>query len=327
MQDSMTLLVVIVNYRTANLAVDCLRSLEGEVAAIDGMRVVVVDNSSDDGSAARLFDAVRENRWGDWVSILPLEYNGGFAAGNNAAIRPLIESGAAPPYILLLNPDTVVRPGAVRSLLDFMESRTDVGLAGSRLEHPDGVPQRSAFRFPSVFGELEGGLRLGVASRILARWVVAPKVSDRAGPTDWVAGASLIIRREVFDAVGLLDEGYFLYYEEVDFCCRASRAGWPCWYVPESRVVHLIGQSSGVTNPQDRTRRRRPAYWFEARRRYFLNHLGRTRTFFADLAWSAGYATYQARAALQRKPKRDPDRLLRDFLRHSFLLRPSMVKR
>jgi N-acetylglucosaminyl-diphospho-decaprenol L-rhamnosyltransferase len=323
----MRLLVVIVNYRTADLTVDCLRSLEGEVASIDGLRVVVVDNASGDGSAARLADAVRENRWGEWASILPLECNGGFAAGNNAAIRPVIESGSAPPYILLLNPDTVVRPGAVRILLDFMESRPDVGLAGSRLEHPDGVPQQSAFCFPSVFGELEAGFRLGVVSRILSRWVVAPKDTGPASPTDWVAGASLMIRREVFEAVGLLDEGYFLYYEEVDFCRRASRAGWPCWYVPESRVVHLIGQSTGVSHSDDAARRRRPAYWFEARRRYFLNHLGRSRTFLADLAWSAGYATYQARAALQGKPRNDPDRFLRDFLRYNFPLRPFMVKR
>ena len=118
--------------------------------------------------------------WGGWATIQPLEQNGGFAAGNNAAIRPALATADPPRYVLLLNPDTIVRPGAVRALVEFMEDRPDVGIAGSRLEEPDGTPQRSAFRFPSVLGELEGGLRLGLASRLLARWVVAPAVP--AGP-------------------------------------------------------------------------------------------------------------------------------------------------
>ena len=104
-----------------------------------------------------------------------------------------------------------------------------------------------------------------------------------------MAGASLIVRREVFDAVGLLDEGYFMYFEEVDFCLKASRAGWPCWYVPTSRVVHLVGQSSGVTKAGDE-RKRRPRYWFEARRRYFMTNHGRPKTLAADVAFALAYA-------------------------------------
>jgi N-acetylglucosaminyl-diphospho-decaprenol L-rhamnosyltransferase len=319
--------VVIVNYRTSGLVIDALKSLEAEVAALPGLCVLVVDNASGDGSAERLTDAVREHDWLDWASVLALDQNGGFAAGNNAAIRPGLESGAPPRYVLLLNPDTVVRSGAVRTLFDFMESRPDVGLAGSRLEDPDGTPQQSAFRFPCILGELEAGLHLRIASRLLARWAAASPVKDHAGPTDWVAGASLIVRREVFETVGLLDEGYFLYYEEVDFCRRALLAGWPCWYVPQSRVVHLVGQSSGLHESNDASRRRRPAYWFEARRRYFLSHLGLARTILADLAWSAGYASYRVRRVLQRRPDRDPDRMLQDFLRHSLLFRSHMVKR
>jgi len=322
-----SVLIVIVNYRTSGLVIDALRSLEAEVVALPGIRVVVVDNASGDGSTERLADAIREHDWHDWASLLPLEQNGGFAAGNNAAIRPALKSGAIPRYVLLLNPDTVVRSGAVRTLFDFMEDRPDVGLAGSRLEDPDGTPQRSAFRFPCILGELEAGLRLGIASRFLARWAAAPPVKDDAGPTDWVAGASLIVRREVFEKVGLLDESYFLYFEEVDFCRRAHLAGWPCWYVPQSRVVHLVGQSSGLHASNDAHRRRRPAYWFEARQRYFLSHLGRARTFLADLAWSVGYASYRVRRYLQRKPDRDPDRMLQDFVRHSLLFRANMVKR
>lgn len=312
------ILVVIVNYRGAGLVIDCLGSLEPEVASRPGTRVVVTDNASGDDSVAVLESAIRDRGWSAWAEVRPLGRNGGFAFGNNAAIGPALESATPPRFLWLLNPDTVVRPGALAALADFLEARPEVGLAGSRLEEPDGTPQRSAFRFPSVLGELEAGLRLGLATRLLARWASAPPVPEAGCRVDWVAGASLMVRREVFEAVGLLDEAYFMYYEEVDFCLRAARAGWPCWYVPGSRVVHLVGQSSGVTGLEP-VRKRRPAYWFQARRRYFRKNHGAARTLLADLAWASAFASYRLRRAVQRKPDRDPDRLLRDFVRHNFL--------
>ena len=321
----MRVLVVIVNYRSASLAIDCLRSLAPEVtgpAAVPGVRVVVTDNASGDDSVPRLTAAVRDNGWGDWAQILPLPRNGGFAYGNNEAIRPALAAAADPPdYVLLLNPDTLVRPGAIRALVEFMDANPKAGLAGSRLEHPDGSPQRSAFRFHTVLSELEAGLRLGFVSKALRRFVVAPPVpaGNDPVPVDWVAGASLIVRRAVFESAGLLDEGYFMYFEEVDFCLRAARAGWPCWYVPASRVVHLVGQSSGVTDVK-RANRRRPKYWFDSRRRYFLRNHGPLKTLLADAAWSLGFATYRVRQFVQRKPDLDPAHLLRDFVRNSFLV-------
>jgi GT2 family glycosyltransferase len=315
----LNLLIIIVNYRISELVIDCLDSLKDEVFAVEGcqVRVVVTDNDSGDDSILRLQTAIQSRGWSHWASILPLERNGGFAFGNNAAIRPALESDALPDYIWLLNPDTIVRPGALTAMLAFLEAHPEIGIAGCRLEDPDGSPQRSAFRFPSVLGELEGGMKLGLVSRLLERWVVAPPARDEPCPTDWVAGASMIIRRAVFEAIGLLDENYFMYFEEVDFCFRARRAGWPCWYVPSSRVVHLVGRSSGMTG-RDSYRKRRPRYWFEARRYYFLKHLGRLRTLFADLAWSLGFLSLRIRKHLQGKPDLEPPHLLRDFIRFNF---------
>jgi GT2 family glycosyltransferase len=312
------LLVVIVNYRTADLTIECLRSLAGEIGAVGGVRVVVVDGASGDGSAARIAAAVAAEDWGAWATVQPLEHNGGFSQGNNAAIRPALRSADPPRYVLLLNPDTIVRPGALAALVNFMDRRPEVGIAGSRLEDPDGTPQRSAFRFHTVLGELEHGMRLGLMTRLLARWVEAPPTPSAACRTDFVAGASMIVRREVFDAIGLLDEGYFLYYEEMDFCRRAWRAGWPCWYVPQARVVHLVGRSTSVTDP-NAALRRRPVYWFQSRRRYFLAHHGAVTTFLADLAWACGFTSYQVRRVLLRQPETAPEHLLRDFIRYNFL--------
>jgi GT2 family glycosyltransferase len=316
----MKLLVVIVNYRTAGLTVDCLRSLAPEIARVSGTtKVVVTDNLSGDDSVSRIQRAIDDNGWSAWATMMPLPRNGGFAYGNNEGIRPFLASQTdKPDYVLLLNPDTVIHPGAVTELLKFMDARAEVGLAGSRLEDPDGTPQVSAFRFHSIASEFEHGMRLGPISKVLAKWRVAPPVPGEPCPTDWVAGASMIIRRSVFDAVGLLDDAFFMYFEEVDFCLRARRAGFACWYVPQSRVVHLVGQASGVTDA-GRAKRRRPAYWFDSRRRYFLKNHGRLKTLLADSAWAAGFALFRVRQLVQRKPSNDPKLMLWDFVRFNFL--------
>jgi N-acetylglucosaminyl-diphospho-decaprenol L-rhamnosyltransferase len=315
---SKTVLVVIVNYKTAGLVIDCLRSLEPEIAEYPKARVVVVENASGDNSAERIAEAIEHEKWGGWVSLMVAPVNGGFAAGNNVAIAPALASSSPPDLIWLLNPDTVIHPGAFRELVGFLERRPEVGLAGSRLEKPDGTVWPSAFRFPTILSELESGIRLGPVSRMLARHVVMPPVPPGEVPTDWVAGASLMVRREVFDAIGLLDEGYFMYFEEVDFCLKAVKAGWPCWYVPSSRIVHLVGQSSelGVVSE---TRRRRPRYWFDARRRFFVTNYGHARTFAADVTFTLAFGLYRVRRMIQRKPDFDPRLMLWDFFRYNFL--------
>ncbi|HTF88537.1 MAG TPA: glycosyltransferase family 2 protein [Planctomycetota bacterium] len=315
---SARLLVVIVNYRTPGLVIDCLRSLEPEVRALGSTRVVVVDNGSADGSAARIAEAIASRRWGTWASLMPLDHNGGFSYGNNAAIRPALASAdrEPPDYVLLLNSDTRVYEGALGALVEFMDERPGVGIAGSRLENPDGSDQNSRFRFHSVWSELDSGLRVGVVTRLLHEHVVTHARAEGPQPADWVAGASMIVRTQVFRDIGLLDEGYFLYYEEVDFCLNARRAGWSCWYVPTSSVVHLVGRSTGVTTMNEPARRR-PRYWFESRRRYFAKNHGRAYALCADIAWASGFALWRVRRILQGKPDQDPPHMLWDFVRHT----------
>src|SRR4051812_46672849 len=126
---TMRLLIVIVNYRTAALTVDCLRSLAAEIQSLPaGTRVVVTDNASGDDSVEQLNRAVRDNGWSDWAGVMPLPRNGGFAWGNNEAVRPALQSQDPPDYVLLLNPDTLVRPGAVSALLEFMDAHPAAGI-------------------------------------------------------------------------------------------------------------------------------------------------------------------------------------------------------
>jgi len=318
------LLVVIVNYKTIRLTLACLGSLEKELKDLPGCRVTVVDNASGDGP--ELDEAIRSHGWSEWVTLHVAAHNGGFSAGNNFAIRPALASGEPPSFILLLNSDTEVRPGALRILLEFMETHPEIGIAGSGIENPDGSDWPIAFRFITPSSQLLSGFRLGLMDYVFAGHLVARQMGQEcSAPVDWVAGACMIVRREVFEAIGLLDEGYFLYFEEVDFCLRARRAGWPCWYVPQSRVMHIGGQSSGLVgiggqsfglDPSAKVPRV-PAYWHQSRRRYFLKNFGFARAMAADLAFGIGYATWRLRRRLQRKPDLDPPQLLADFWRQS----------
>ncbi|HEV3028452.1 MAG TPA: glycosyltransferase family 2 protein [Planctomycetota bacterium] len=308
----MKLTVVVLNWRTPALTIDCLRSLEPELAGLPSARVIVTDNASGDDSIERIGAAIRKNGWEPWAQLMPLPKNGGFSYGNNAAIRAGLAETPPVDAVLLLNPDTVVRPRAIQALVEFMARHPKVGLVGSRLENPDGTPQVSAFRFHSALGEFESTLGWSPVTKLLRRWVIRMAPVPEPCPVDWVAGASLLIRREVFESIGLLDERYFLYYEEVDFCLRARRAGWPCWYEPASRVVHLVGQATGVTNQSHRNRR--PRYWFDSRRRYFVKNHGKLYASLTDGLWWIGLLARRIRCVAEKKHDSGPPWLLRDAI-------------
>jgi GT2 family glycosyltransferase len=314
------LAVVIVNYRTCELAIDCLRSLVGNGVAPAGARVIVVDGGSGDHSVGKIAATIESENWSEHVSLLPLAINGGFSYANNRGIEYVFSHFGEPEYVLLLNPDTIVRPGGLAPLIDFMDSNPAAGIAGSRLEDTDGTPQACAFRFPSILAEFESQVCLGPVSRLLRRWRITPDVAGEPVAVDWVSGASMIIRTKLFHEIGMLDERYFLYYEEVDFCMRAARAKWKCWHVPVSRVVHFVGQSTGVT-VRTAALPRRPAYWFHSRRRYFVKNHGLLYSAGADLGWLAGHLICRLRQAVQGKASSGPPRLLQDFIRHSGVAR------
>ena len=314
------LAVTIVAWKGADLTIDCLRSVEPEVRDLGNCHVYVVDNASPDDSADRVERAIKDNLWSDWVTFIRSPHNGGFAAGNNIAIRLELVAKPTPKYILLLNPDTVVRRGSFRLLMNFMERNPHVGIGGGRSEDPDTTPQVCCFRFPNILGEVASYLRLGVVDRLLKRHLVIFDIPREPCAVDWIAGAFMMIRKEVFDDVGLMDEGYFLYYEETDFLLRAQRAGWPCWHVPEARIVHLVGQSSGVTKRTGKPARM-PAYWFESRRRYFVLNHGRLYAACTDVLVLLSLATKPIRDLLQGRRESRPPQFFRDFLKHSAMFK------
>lgn len=314
----MSVAVVIVNFRTAALAERCLQSLLGERAALPDLRVVVVDGGSGDGSAETLQEVLAAGEFQGWSELIPLSINGGFGYANNAALVALLTRQSLPEFILLLNPDTIVEPGAVAVLATYLQMNSDVGAVGSQLLEPDGAPTGSAFPFPSLRGELARGSRTGVVDRLLRVPAPAFPPADHGFEADWVTGASVMFRTKALQDTGLFDDGFFLYHEEIELMWRMRLAGWSIHHEPRSRVRHVGGAATGVhSRPVAGPRLpRRPAYWYESRCRFFVLTRGRTTAAAAVCLWILGYLIWNVRRLLGLGRTQPVARELADQLRH-----------
>lgn len=280
--DMLDLVVIVLNYKTPALVEDCLRSLDGQ---IDGatQEVVVVDNCSGDDSADQIESAIESNGWGDWVRVVRSPVNGGFAAGNNVGIK----ASHAKVY-MLLNSDTIVRDGAIETLMQTLGEHPEIGMLGPQLEWPDGKHQTSTFRYRTPITEMLYASCLGVLGRLFSKSVVARELHEFATGLDWASFACMLIRREVIDSVGMLDEDYFMYFEDMAMCRKATKAGFVIAYQPEAHVVHLRGGSSPVKE-QTRQRKRRPAYYYAARSHYLRSFYGTIGHIVGNLLWMIGW--------------------------------------
>ncbi|MCA9654607.1 MAG: glycosyltransferase family 2 protein [Myxococcales bacterium] len=304
---------VTVNYKTADLALRALEHVLDDIVPLGG-RSIVVDNDSQDGSYEKIAAAVRERGWDEHVDVLASGRNAGFGAGNNLAFRHAMSWDDPPEYFYLLNPDAYPDRGTVEHMVRFMEDHPRVGQAGTKVRHPGGELRLSAFRFPSVWSELEQGLHLGLASRLLDRWKVVPEAPEQTGEVDWVSGASVILRRAMLDEIGLFDENFFLYFEETDLAMRAKRAGWSTYYVVEATAEHIGQVSTGIKD----TKKRRPRYWFESRAYYLRKNHGRAALLAANTAFAGAYLLHEIRKKLTSKTDQDPHRFFRDFVDFNF---------
>ena len=283
--------VAIVNYRTGWHCARCLKSLAAATTA--PLRVIVVDNASGDGSVAAINEAIAALRGRPVARLIEACGNLGFAAGSNVAIRELL-SDPRIRHVLLLNPDTTPAPGSLEALVALLERESSAGIAGARCVSEEGTVLHTAFRFPSLVTELIEGLKAPVDGRGLGRYAITWEMRDDAHRVDWVEGSCMLVRRQVLESVGLLDESFFLYFEETDLCRRAAAAGWKCWYVPGSLVVHRKGSSSGGAGTPNEARPR-PQAWFDSRRAYLRKHHGRRYLLAADLLRRAGMAAWRLR--------------------------------
>lgn len=228
----MNVSAIVINYNARQHLVDCVRSLRAE-----GIRdVVVADNDSRDGSREALARDDRDARF------VPTGGNYGYGGGANRGADHV--SGAAE-ALLVLNPDTIVQPGALKAMVEVLEADPSVGIVGPGLENPDGSLYPSARLFPSIVDSIGHGF-LGLfapTNRWTRRYRMLDVPADEAHFVDWVSGACFLIRRETWDDLDGFDESYFMFLEDVDLCWRARRHGWNVVYEPAARVTHAVGVS------------------------------------------------------------------------------------
>ena len=313
-------LVVIVNYCTSDHVCKSIECLAREKNSDLDIHVRVVDNNSPDGSLGALLHYVHERKL-DWVEIVPSKVNGGYSAGNNLGLESIFSGTFLADYVWFLNPDTMPRSHSAAALVEFLMQRPRC-IVGSRLEDNDGTLQNSHFNFPGIASEFLGTVNLDVLNRIFENRRVVRAASEAPVPTDWLAGASFMMRRDTLLELGPMDEGYFLYFEEVDYMLVAKKKGIQCWYVPSSRVIHFVGASTGISDSRQKPKRR-PQYWFDSRRRFYIKNYGPAGLIGADLSHIIGYCFWCVKTVLFR-PSSFQRRIpfyLRDFLSNSFVSR------
>jgi GT2 family glycosyltransferase len=261
--------ISIVSLNTRQLLADCLRSvMASKDLAFD---VHVVDNGSSDGSATMVAVQFPEAR------LTESESNRGFAAANNCAIRR-----ADSRYVLLLNPDTLVLPETIGQLVSFMDAHPGVGICGPKILFPDGRFQSCGYRFPTLMSEVRQSKNVHKVLRLLIGEESPLSVESAPFDVDWVDGACILIRREVIRVIGLLDEQFFLYAEELDWCFRARKAGWRVAAVPDVEMIHYQAQSSGQMSDVSL------AHLVETRLRYYRKHHGVGIATVMSLVYAAG---------------------------------------
>lgn len=248
--------IIIVNWNTRDLLANCLNSIAATAGDLD-LETIVVDNASSDGSPAMML------RQFPHVRLLANQENVGFARANNQAAAASLGR-----YLLLLNSDAQLWPNALQALLDVAEANPRVGIVGAQLRNADGSFQASHTPFPNLWQEFL--ILSGIGRRLFGRWYPSRGPDDDRGarPVDYVEGACLLVRREAFDVTGGLDENYFMYAEEVDWCYTLRQKGWQVWYQPAAKVMHLGGGSS----QKRRTQQEKNLYC--SRVQFFRKHYG-----------------------------------------------------
>jgi N-acetylglucosaminyl-diphospho-decaprenol L-rhamnosyltransferase len=294
----MKLCVIILNYRRAGLTIDCLKTLQPQIEGRTDRCVVCIDNASDDGSVDAIDQAIEHNNWNVWLRCVRSPTNRGFAGGNNVGFQNVQAD-----YYLLLNSDARMTPGAIDNLLNSIDRRPEVGAIGPRLQGEDGKPQVSCFRYRTPITEMLEAAGTGPLDRLFYRRLVPMGVFEEPMEPQWLSFACIMIRREVVEQIGLMDEGYFMYFEDIDYSRRMKKAGWKILHEPAARVTHLRGGTSSVKAAL-KARTRVPKYYYESRSRYFARYYGGIfGLWMTNVMWVIGRSISLVREWIERRER------------------------
>ena len=303
--------VIIVNYGTADLAIQSAMSVLSRQHGGRDVTLHLVDNASPGADAKTLqswHDGLAQK---DRVTLYLEQANHGFGRGTNLVLERLAAAPQPPDYVMLLNPDARLANEAIDILATTLDREPTVVAAGSGIAKPDGTPVVAAFRFPSVMSEFTEGLSFGPITRLTK--AVMPLAPDHPpGPVDWVSGAAFMARLDALAGVGFFDPDFFLYFEEVEMMHRLRQSGGEILYVPEAHVLHFEGASTGVAS-DERAQRRRPGYWYDSWRLYHVKTSGRAGALRAAFGRAFGTLCHYPLCWVRGRTSRAPHRYLRDF--------------
>ncbi len=274
-------LVSIINYKTAELTLECLRSVVVALKGRDG-HVAVVDNASEDGSLEKIRAWLEEHPNAP-VTLIASQTNSGFSSGHNQAIRAFPDVR----HYLILNSDAVIAPDFFDAMEAKLEQSPKAGLYAPRITTENGEVQDSLFRFPGVVSEFIRGVNSGPVTNILSRYVVSLDPDPDPKDIRWASFACILLSGDMVRSIGDMDEGYFLYFEDVEYCLRAWRQGWKIETVPAAMAVHYCGGSGPVRSLQE-SRARLPQYYYRSRTRFFFDAIGPHGPLLTNLAWLLG---------------------------------------
>lgn len=277
----MQLLVSIINYKTADLTIACLDSVRTALGSRTA-EVVVVDNASGDGSIEAI-EAWLAKTADPRFSLIRSDTNSGFSGGHNQGIAHNRQAD----FYLILNSDALLRPEFFDHCLEAAEAHPRAGMIAPRLEWEDGTVQQSCFRFPGLTSELMRGAQTGFVTRLVRHRVVALELPPDPDQIEWASFACILLRGEMVRAIGAMDEGYFLYFEDSEYALRATRAGWGVVHAPEARAVHFRGGSGPVKKIQA-AKKRLPGYYWRSRTRFLRQSYGVLGPLMGNLAWMLG---------------------------------------
>jgi len=278
--------------------------------------LIIIDNASIDNTCQLIRQYATDKQLSNNIQLITLEDNIGFGKGCNKGAEFAKTIDAT--HLWFLNPDTKVFEDSGSQLLSLLEKNESIDFAGSLLVNKDMEPRSGAFRFPTLMNVFLSTMKLGVLDKIFKKHTTAAPIQSTPYQTDWLTGASFMVRSPCYYSLKGFDPYYFLYFEEVDLFYRANKKGFSVWACPDSKVFHISGASTGI-NTQKKERKRLPAYWFESRRFFYLNNDGAAYFTAVDSILVISHMVWSLRATIQGKDDDTPPYFIRDILRYGLL--------
>lgn len=282
MQTQQRLLVVIINYKTPILVCDAIESVIPEIDLLQDS-IVVVDNDSQDNSVEDIQTFINNKNWNANVNVVKSSKNGGFSYGNNVGIKT-----SKAEFYLLLNSDAYLHKNSIKAMIDTFTEQSMTGIVGPRIEWPNGGQQVSCFNNTTIWSSFISAARTSYVSKFFdtlfaVREVAVPVEKHESSKPDWLSFACVMLKRELIQSIGLMDERFFMYYEDNDYCRRALRAGWKLKYQENARVVHLNNGSSNQFESKAL-----PSFYYRARSYYLIKYYGHLGLFLSNVLWYPG---------------------------------------